>query len=205
MGRPALLGSFGQRQAACPSRGGQSWGSCWADWDPAWQPLHLEKPLCLLGPPLAGGFWPGSVCWCPDLGPQRLTATSAWGSGPTAAPTLGRFRHLPALGSLAWKLGQGHSLPGPPQGPGEWGGAAPSPALTEWGGGQGHTVSSDSASCWGSHACYTGKLKQKTCRAWSQPAETQRASCELQRSPRPSMRRNLKHQLASPPISRGGN
>ena len=85
------------------------------------------------------------------------------------------------------------------------GGAAPGPALTEWGGGQGHTVSSDSASCWGSHACYTGKLKQKTCRAWSQPAETQRASCELQKSPRPSMRRNLKHQLASPPISRGGN
>ena len=128
VGRPALLGSFGQRQAACPSRGGQSWGSCWADWDPAWQPLHLEKPLCLLGPPLAGGFWPGSVCWCPDLGPQRLTATSAWGSGPTASPTLGRFCHLPALGSLAWKLGQGHSLPGPPQGPGEWGGSPrPSP------------------------------------------------------------------------------
>ena len=85
------------------------------------------------------------------------------------------------------------------------GGAAPGPALTERGGGQGHTVSSDSASCWGSHACYTGKLKQKTCRAWSQPAEIQRAFCELQKSPRLSMRRNLKHQLASPPVSRGGN
>lgn len=85
------------------------------------------------------------------------------------------------------------------------GGAAPRPALMEREGGQGHSVSSDSASCWGSHACYTGKLKQKTFRAWSQPAKTQRASCELQKSPRLSMRRNLKHQPASPPVSRGGN
>lgn len=83
------------------------------------------------------------------------------------------------------------------------GGAAPGPALTEWGGGQGHTVSADSAGCWGSHACYIGKVKQKTCRAWPQPTETQRASCELQRSLRPSMRRNLERQLASPP-SHGG-
>ena len=90
VGRPALLGRFGQRQAAFPSRGGRSWGSCWADWDPAWQPLRLEKPFCFLGPPPAGGFWSGSVYSCPDLGPQRLTVTSAWGSGPTVIAHLGQ-------------------------------------------------------------------------------------------------------------------
>ena len=81
-----------------------------------------EAPL----PPRTPSGW-GFLVWVcllvPDLGPQRLTATSAWGSGPTASPTLGRFRHLPALGSLAWKLGQDHGPPGPPQGPSEWGGS----------------------------------------------------------------------------------
>ena len=86
-----------------------------------------EAPL----PPRTPSGW-GFLAWVcllvPRPRPPALTVTSAWGSGPTASPTLGRFRHLPALGSPAWKLGQGHGPPGPPQGPGEWGGSPrPSP------------------------------------------------------------------------------